>query len=94
MTWADVPNSPAWRNASSVILDLPEWLRRERTGGSSYHFMAAQLNRLGAMVTHETVRAWCSRLDIPSPAAGPSRTAVGVPSGASSPRNPVVGEAL
>ena len=64
MTWDNVPNSPAWRRASEAVTDLPEWLYRQRQGGSSYQFMAGTLAQSGVMVTHETLRAWCHRLGV------------------------------
>ena len=63
MPWDNIPNSLAWRNASAVVTDLPDWLYRQRQGGSSYQFMAGTLAQSGVMVTHETVRSWCKRLE-------------------------------
>ena len=72
------PHSAIWRTAEFAIGgNLIEWLTDQRDCGASYQFMAGQLAQRGVMVSHETVRSWCQRVEI-SPASGPSQTAAGV----------------
>ena len=59
------PRSAIWRTAEVAIgRDLRAWLDEERSSGASYQLMAGRLAQRGVMVSHETVRSWCSRLQI------------------------------
>jgi hypothetical protein len=44
--------------------DLRTWLSEQRGSGASFQLMAGRLAQVGVLVSHETVRQWCARLEV------------------------------
>lgn len=71
MDIANPPRSSIYRTAEvRVGGNMAEWLQAQRDGGTSFQYIAGKLAQKGIIVSHETVRAWCTRLGILAP-AGP-----------------------
>lgn len=58
------PQSAIYRTAERAIGDLPAWLTERRQAGVSFNGIASQLQDKNILVSYETVRSWCQRLDI------------------------------
>ena len=87
-----VPHSAIFRTAEVAVGgDLIAWLTDWRGTGASYQFMAGKLAQLGVMVSHETVRSWSQRLDIPFSTAARSESVAPSDADESSPVSPARG---
>lgn len=59
------PRSAIYRTAKHRVGgDLKKYLTEARGRGDSFNTIAAALTKLGILVTYETVRSWCARLEI------------------------------
>ena len=68
------PQSAIYRTAERAVGDLPTWLAAQRSQGVSFNGIASKLQDKNIIVSYETVRSWCQRLQV-SPAVGTDRSA-------------------